>query len=153
MLRSTSVWGLAANDSSAGLFTGRSEPAVAYRQAVARHERIVHGRDDSATAATLEKTGARLLRGTGRVVRPGVVEVDGTQVAYRDLVLNTGSVPAVPEVPVLDAVPTWTTEQAMSAGEQPRSVAVIGGARPAASLPTCSPSWALGSPSSSATPG
>jgi dihydrolipoamide dehydrogenase len=120
---------------------------------VARRERIVHGRDDSATAATLEKTGARLLRGTGRVVRPGVVEVDGTQVAYRDLVLNTGSVPAVPEVPVLDAVPTWTTEQAMSAGEQPRSVAVIGGARPAASLPTCSPSWARGSPSSSATPG
>ena len=30
--------------------------------------------------------GARLLRGTGRVVRPRVVEVDGTQVPYRDLV-------------------------------------------------------------------
>jgi dihydrolipoamide dehydrogenase len=36
-------------------------------------------------------------------------------------------VPAVPEVPGLDAMPTWTTEQAMSVGEQPRSVAVIGG--------------------------
>ena len=127
MLRSASVWGLAADDQFRGLFTGRSEPAVAYRQAVARRERIVHGRNDSATAAALEKTGARLLRGTGRVVRPGVVEVDGTQVAYRDLVLNTGSVPATPEVPGLEAVPTWTTEQAMSAGEQPRSVAVIGG--------------------------
>jgi hypothetical protein len=63
-----------------GVFAGRSEPAVAYRQAVARRERIVHGRNDSATAAALEKTGARLLCGTGRVVRPGVVEVDGTQV-------------------------------------------------------------------------
>jgi pyruvate/2-oxoglutarate dehydrogenase complex dihydrolipoamide dehydrogenase (E3) component len=60
-------------------------------------------------------------------MRPGVVEVDGTRVEYRDLVLNTGSVPAMPEVPGLDTVPTWTTEQAMSASEQPRSVAVIGG--------------------------
>jgi pyruvate/2-oxoglutarate dehydrogenase complex dihydrolipoamide dehydrogenase (E3) component len=127
MLRSASVWGLAAADQFRGLFTGRAEPAVAYREAVARRERIVNGRNDSATAAALEKTGARLLRGTGRVVRPGVVEVDGTQVAYRDLVLNTGSVAAVPEVPGLDGVPTWTTEQAMSTGEQPRSVAVIGG--------------------------
>ena len=65
--------------------------------------------------------------GPGRVVQPGVVEVDGTRVGYRDLVLNTGSTPLVPEVPGLDAVPTWTSEQAMSTSEQPRSVAVIGG--------------------------
>jgi pyruvate/2-oxoglutarate dehydrogenase complex dihydrolipoamide dehydrogenase (E3) component len=94
---------------------------------VARRERIVNGRDDSLTAAALQKTGARLLRGTGRVVQPGVVEVDGTRVGYRDLALNTGSTPRMPEVPGLDAVPTWTSEQAMSTSEQPRSVAVIGG--------------------------
>ncbi len=73
--------GLAANQQFSGLLTGRSEPADAYRQAVARRERIVHGRDDTSAAAALEKTGARLLRGTGRVVRAGVVEVDGTQLA------------------------------------------------------------------------
>ena len=47
MLRSASVWGLAANQQFSGLFAGRSEPADAYRQAVARRERIVNGRDDS----------------------------------------------------------------------------------------------------------
>jgi pyruvate/2-oxoglutarate dehydrogenase complex dihydrolipoamide dehydrogenase (E3) component len=127
MLRSASVWGLGANEQFGDLFTGRSDETFAYQQAVARRERIVHGRDDSLTAAALQKTGARLLRGTGRVVQPGVVEVDGTRVGYRDLVLNTGSTPAVPGVPGLDTVPTWTSEQAMSTSEQPRSVAVIGG--------------------------
>jgi pyruvate/2-oxoglutarate dehydrogenase complex dihydrolipoamide dehydrogenase (E3) component len=83
MLRSARVWGLGADEQFSGLFTGRSPPAVAYRQAVARRERIVNGRDDSLTAAALQKTGARLVRGTGRVIKPGVVEVDGTRVGYR----------------------------------------------------------------------
>jgi len=112
MLRSARVWGLAADEQFSGLFTSRSDATAAYRQAVARRERIVNGRDDSLTAAALQKTGARLLRGTGRVVQPGVVEVDGTRIGYRDLVLNTGSTPRIPEVPGLDAVPTWTSEQA-----------------------------------------
>src|SRR5215218_1909898 len=112
MLRSARVWGLAADEQFSGLFTSRSDATAAYRQAVARRERIVNGRDDSLTAAALQKTGARLLRGTGRVVQPGVVEVDGTRIGYRDLVLNTGSAPRIPEVTGLDAVPTWTSEQA-----------------------------------------
>jgi pyruvate/2-oxoglutarate dehydrogenase complex dihydrolipoamide dehydrogenase (E3) component len=77
MLRSARVWGLGADEQFSGLSTGRSDPAVAYRQAVARRERIVHGRDDSLTAAALQKTGARLLRGTGRVVQPGSIAVIG----------------------------------------------------------------------------
>jgi pyruvate/2-oxoglutarate dehydrogenase complex dihydrolipoamide dehydrogenase (E3) component len=127
MLRSARVWGLGADEQFSGLFTGRSDATAAYGQAVARRERIVHARDDSLTAAALQKTGARLLRGTGRVIKPGVVEVDGTRVGYRDLVLNTGSTPRIPEVPGLEAVPTWTSEQAMSTSEQPGSIAVIGG--------------------------
>ena len=53
MLRSARVWGLGTDEQFGGLFTGRSDPAAAYRQAVARRERIVNGRDDSLTAAAL----------------------------------------------------------------------------------------------------
>jgi pyruvate/2-oxoglutarate dehydrogenase complex dihydrolipoamide dehydrogenase (E3) component len=89
-----SVTGLGADERFSGLFTGRSDPAVAYRQAVARRERIVHGRDDSLTAAALQKTGARLLRGTGRVVQPGSIAVIGggpvgCELAYLFAVLGT----------------------------------------------------------------
>jgi pyruvate/2-oxoglutarate dehydrogenase complex dihydrolipoamide dehydrogenase (E3) component len=94
MLRSARVWGLGADEQFSGLSTGRSDPAVAYRQAVARRERIVHGRDDSLTAAALQKTGARLLRGTGRVVQPGSIAVIGggpvgCELAYLFAVLGT----------------------------------------------------------------
>jgi pyruvate/2-oxoglutarate dehydrogenase complex dihydrolipoamide dehydrogenase (E3) component len=127
MLRSAAVWELGDGEQFRGLCTDRADAADAYRQAVARRERIVNGRDDSRTAAALEKTGARLLRGTGRIVRPGVVEVDGSPVEYRDLVLNTGSAPRIPDLPGLDEVPVWTSEQAMSTSEQPGSMVVLGG--------------------------
>ena len=153
MLRSARVWGLGADEQFSGLFTGRSDATAAYRQAVARRERIVNGRDDSLTAAALQKTGARLLRGTGRVIKPGVVEVEGTWVGYRDLVLNTGSTPRIPEVPGLDTVPTWTSEQAMSTSEQPRSMAVIGGGPVGCELAYLFAVLGSQSPSSSATPG
>ena len=129
MLRSARVWGLGADEQFSGLFTGRSDATAAYQHAVVRRERIVHARDDSSTAAALQKTGARLLRGTGRIVQPGVVEVDGTRVEYRDLVLNTGSTPLVPQMSGLDTVPTWTSEQAMSTSEQPRSPSSVGPGR------------------------
>ncbi|HWD46814.1 MAG TPA: hypothetical protein VHM23_24410 [Actinomycetota bacterium] len=89
MLRSASVWGLAADDQFRGLFTGRAEPADAYRQAVAHRERIVNGRNDSPTAAALEKTGARLLRGTGARLTLG----SGDHVEVERVVLATGRRP------------------------------------------------------------
>ena len=52
MLRSARVWRLGADEQFSGLFTGRSDATAAYRQAVGRRERIVHGRDDSSTAAS-----------------------------------------------------------------------------------------------------
>ncbi|MFJ6562677.1 dihydrolipoyl dehydrogenase family protein [Streptomyces sp. NPDC091412] len=127
MLRSARVWQTAADPQWAGLFSGRVPGADAYQEAVRRRERIVHGRDDSTNASALAKTGATLLRGDGRVVRPGVVEVDGTEIGYRDLVLNTGSEPVWPQLPGLSAVPVWTSDQAMSTSDHPRSAVVLGG--------------------------
>lgn len=127
MLRAATAWRLAREGRFTGLFTGAVPAREAYSRAVAHRERLVNGRDDGAAAAALERTGAELLRGRGRVVRPGVVEVADTEVGYRDLVLNTGSVPEVPDVPGLAECPTWTSEQAMSTDEYPESLLVLGG--------------------------
>ena len=101
--------------------------ALAYTAAVARRDDIAEHRDDSAAAASLTDAGVVLVRGRGSVVRPGVVAVEDRELAWTDLVLSTGSKAVVPPVEGLDAVPTWTSDQALSAKERPASLLVLGG--------------------------
>jgi dihydrolipoamide dehydrogenase len=68
-----------------------------------------------------------LIRGTGQVTRPGVLDVDGRELGYLDLVVATGSEPAAPPVTGLDAVTAWTSDRVMSEPDRPASVAILGG--------------------------
>ena len=106
--------------------------AEAFAAAVARRDRLAEHRDDGANAEDLEASGATLFRGRGRVAAPGLVEVEGRRgdrvlLGYGDLVIATGSRPAVPPVPGLGQVPTWTSDEALSSPELPGSLAVLGG--------------------------
>ena len=100
---------------------------LAYRAAVARRDEIAEDRDDTETAKRVEDNGVVLVRGRGRIVRPGVVEVEGRELAWTDLVLSTGSAPVRPDVPGLERVPTWTSDEALSAQDRPESLIVMGG--------------------------
>ncbi|MGZ6804491.1 MAG: dihydrolipoyl dehydrogenase family protein, partial [Nocardioidaceae bacterium] len=99
----------------------------AWARAVARRDDVAEHRDDSSTAKELEGRGVTVVRGTGRVVRPGVVAVGDRELGWTDLVVATGSRPVRPDVPGLDEVPTWTSDEALSAQERPASLLVMGG--------------------------
>ena len=75
----------------------------------------------------LEEWECRLVRGDGRVARPGVVDVDGEELPYDRLVVATGSSPAIPPVEGVDVVEYWTNRDATSTHEVPASLAVLGG--------------------------
>ena len=83
--------------------------------------------DDSGQLEWLEGQRCDFVRGEARVVGPGVVEVDGQELAYDKLVVATGSRPAIPPVEGLDGVEYWTNVEATSTHEIPESVAVMGG--------------------------
>ena len=83
--------------------------------------------DDKGQLDWLAGQRCELVRGEARVARPGVVAVDGSEIAYDRLVVATGSRPAVPSVDGLDGVEYWTNREATRTHEIPSSLAVMGG--------------------------
>ncbi len=106
---------------------------AAWADAVARRTEVTGGLDDSATADRLAATDVTVFRGTGRVTRPGVVEVtlaepgSSVSLTYTDLVIATGCEPLAPPIEGLPDVPVWTTAQALSSPDLPRRLIVLGG--------------------------
>ena len=71
------------------------EAALAYR------DFMVANYSDAGQESWLAGHGIALLRGTGRLAGPGVVEVDGVRHTARHVVVATGSDPVIPPVPGL----------------------------------------------------
>ena len=103
------------------------DPADAWAAAVTRRDDVARHQQDQSSADSLIRQGVTLVRGHGRVARPGVVEVDGDELGWAHLVLATGSRAVVPPIDGLAGVPSWTSDQALTSPERPRSLVVIGG--------------------------
>ncbi|HEV3101391.1 MAG TPA: NAD(P)/FAD-dependent oxidoreductase [Candidatus Dormibacteraeota bacterium] len=84
--------------------------------------------DDTRPAAALEATGAKLIRGVGKLLDSRTVEVGGERlVAKRAVVIANGGTAAIPPIPGLDAVDYWTNRQATLPRDLPDSLAILGG--------------------------
>jgi pyruvate/2-oxoglutarate dehydrogenase complex dihydrolipoamide dehydrogenase (E3) component len=79
---------------------------------------------DDGQLSFLQENDCTLVRGTARVSRPGVVEVDGEEIEYDALILATGSVPVIPNE--VAGVEHWTNREATMTHEIPESLAVMG---------------------------
>ncbi|WP_345528759.1 NAD(P)/FAD-dependent oxidoreductase [Nocardioides endophyticus] len=99
-----------------------------FARAAARIREANHDWHDDQHAGPLEEAGVRIVRGHGRLVGPGRVEVDGTTYDARlGVVLDTGTEPAVPPVDGLAGTPYWTNRDVMREVEAPGSLVVLGG--------------------------
>ena len=130
MLRSAQVRHLLRRSASLGAVSQVptvDDPADAFAAAAERRDRISSRGDDSEAAKGIQDRGVTLIRGRGAVVRPGVVEVAGNEYGYGDLVIATGSHAVWPPVDGLDLVPTWTSDQALTASVRPATLAILGG--------------------------
>ena len=84
--------------------------------------------DDTRPAAAMEATGAKLVRGVGKLVDVRTVEVGGDElVARKAVVIANGGTAVIPPIPGLDKVDFWTNRQATLPRELPGSLAILGG--------------------------
>ncbi|MBA2609348.1 MAG: FAD-dependent oxidoreductase [Actinobacteria bacterium] len=75
----------------------------------------------------LQREGVDVMHGSARLRGPGVIDIDGTSVTARRIVLATGTGPAIPPIDGLDEVAYLTNETVFDLTELPRSLAVVGG--------------------------
>src|SRR5712671_5430805 len=96
--------------------------------ALAWRDFMVSGYSDAGQERWLAGKGIDLLRGTGRLAGPGVVEVDGVRHAARHVVVATGSDPVVPPVPGLRELEgVWTNREVTGMKAIPRRLLILGG--------------------------
>jgi pyruvate/2-oxoglutarate dehydrogenase complex dihydrolipoamide dehydrogenase (E3) component len=101
---------------------------VDVKAALAWRDFMVSDHNDEGAARWLVDNGIDLLRGTGRLVGPGVVEVDGVRHTAEHVVLANGADPVVPPVPGLRELEgVWTNREVTSMQAIPRRLLILGG--------------------------
>jgi pyruvate/2-oxoglutarate dehydrogenase complex dihydrolipoamide dehydrogenase (E3) component len=89
---------------------------------------MVSDYDDSGQVKWLADAGIEFIRGDGRIVEPGVLEVSGRRLSARHIVIATGSDPVIPPIPGLgDLEGVWTNREATAVREIPESLVILGG--------------------------
>jgi pyruvate/2-oxoglutarate dehydrogenase complex dihydrolipoamide dehydrogenase (E3) component len=74
-----------------------------------------------------EGLGVKVIKGTARFVGPRELEVEGTRIRARRIVVATGSKAAVPPIPGIESVPYFTNETVFANTQLPDHLIVIGG--------------------------
>jgi dihydrolipoamide dehydrogenase len=96
--------------------------------ALAWRDFMVSNYSDAGQERWLASKGIELLRGTGRLAGPGVVEVRGVRHTARHVVVATGSDPVVPPVPGLRELEgIWTNREVTGMKAVPRHLLILGG--------------------------
>jgi len=110
--------------------------AAAFAAAVRRRDEAAEHRDDTGMVDGFRENGIEVVRGRGRLDgRAGddlVVAVTGPaggerRLRARAVVVGTGSRPVVPPIDGVADVPSWTSDEALSSGQLPPRLAVLGG--------------------------
>jgi pyruvate/2-oxoglutarate dehydrogenase complex dihydrolipoamide dehydrogenase (E3) component len=101
---------------------------VDVESALAWRDFMVSDYSDAGQERWLAAHGIDLLRGSGRLAGPGVVEVDGVRHTADHVVLANGADPVVPPVPGLRELDdVWTNREVTSMKAVPRRLLILGG--------------------------
>src|SRR5712671_816673 len=111
-----------------GALEAGASAQVDVKAVLAYRDFMVADYSDAGQQAWLAGKGIDLIRGTGRLAGPGVVEVGGKRYTAAHVVLATGSDPVIPPVTglrELDGI--WTNRQVTGMKAVPRRLLILGG--------------------------
>jgi dihydrolipoamide dehydrogenase len=94
---------------------------------LARRTSFTSNWQDDGQAEWVDSAGIDLIRGYGRLVGPGRVQVGERVYSARAVALATGSSPVLPQIPGLDGAKPWGTRETTATDRVPERLIVIGG--------------------------
>jgi pyruvate/2-oxoglutarate dehydrogenase complex dihydrolipoamide dehydrogenase (E3) component len=107
---------------------GVATPERQWQEALAYRDYMIRHLDDSKQVEDYGEQGIRVFKGQAKLRGPGQVEIDEeTLLVAARVIIATGSVPRIPDIPGLEAAGYWTNREATTLTEIPDSVAIIGG--------------------------
>jgi pyruvate/2-oxoglutarate dehydrogenase complex dihydrolipoamide dehydrogenase (E3) component len=84
--------------------------------------------DDTVAVDRFTGKGGRFVRGYGRLVGPGRVQIEDQEFQARQgIVISTGTAPSIPPIDGLAGTPYWTNREAVEVETLPGSLIVLGG--------------------------
>jgi pyruvate/2-oxoglutarate dehydrogenase complex dihydrolipoamide dehydrogenase (E3) component len=83
-------------------------------------------KDDTSQVEWVEGLDAKVVRGKARIEAPGRIGVGGETLEYDELMVSTGSLPALPPIEGLAEAAVWTSREATSAEAVPESLLIVG---------------------------
>ncbi len=104
-----------------------AEPIIDWDAVRAHVHGVIAAIAPNDSEARFRALGATVLRGEARFVAEDALEVDGTRLSARHIVVAAGSRPAVPPVPGLDHVAYLTNETLFELTEKPEHLLILGG--------------------------
>ena len=105
---------------------GGSPPGVDFAAVMAHVHGVISAIEPNDSQARFEGLGVRVIRAFARFAGPNAVESGEVRVRARRIVIATGSSPATPPIPGLEAVPFLTNETIFANRVLPRHLIVIG---------------------------
>lgn len=124
LLRSAAVADLMRRAADFGLPAG--EPRVDLGAVMGHVREVIEQIQQHDDPERFRGYGCQVLFGEARFTGPRRLAVDGREITARRVVIATGSRPAVPAIPGLEAAGYWTTDSVFSMPALPRRLAVLG---------------------------
>ena len=124
LLKSAKVAHLMRTANHYGVPPHNPEPVIA--EVMERVAGVIRGIEPHDSPERFRGLGVDVTFGDGRFTAPDCFEVNGRKLKARTFVIATGSRPAVPPIPGIDAVPFMTNETVFDLREQVPSMIIIG---------------------------